>query len=350
MKIVVLAGGLSTERDVSITSGSLVAKALREKGHQVILLDVYTGYEENICDIDALFKENYDFTTETGVFEEIPDLEAVKNARKDKTERFLGRNVAEICSEADITVFALHGDVGENGKLQATFDILGIKYTGSGYLGSALAMDKGLTKSVLVQNKITTPVGEYFTLQDKLSGNVYNWSYFPCVVKPCAGGSSVGITKANNAEEFKVSVEEAFKYDNEIVVEQFVKGREFSIGVIEGRALPPIEIIPKGGFYDYKSKYQAGLTEEICPANITAEEDNILRRSAEACFKALKLEAYGRIDFILDKKGDAYCIEANTLPGMTPTSLLPQEVAAEGVSYGELCEKIIEVSLKKYNK
>lgn len=348
MKIVVLAGGLSTERDVSISSGSLVAKALRERGHKVILLDVFMGYEEDICDIDALFKENYDFTKNTGVKEEIPDLEAVKKARKDKSNRFLGRNVAEICTEADITFFALHGDVGENGKLQATFDVLGIKYTGSGYLGSALAMDKGLTKSVLKQNRIRTPEGNYYNIEDEKSGSIYNWNHFPCVVKPCSGGSSVGITKADNADEFKESVKEAFKFEKEIVVEQFVKGREFSVGVLEGKALPPIEIIPKSGFYDYKSKYQAGLTEEICPADIDEETDRKLRNSAQECFKALKLQSYGRIDFLIDEKGDAYCLEANTLPGMTPTSLLPQEANVDGLSYGELCEKIIEISLKKY--
>ena len=142
MKIVVLAGGLSTERDVSIASGALVAKALRERGHKVVLLDVFRGYEEDICDVDALFRENYDFTKKSAVSEEIPDLEQVKSSRKDKTDRFLGRNVAEICTEADITFLALHGDVGENGKLQATLDLLGIKYTGSGYLGSALADKK----------------------------------------------------------------------------------------------------------------------------------------------------------------------------------------------------------------
>lgn len=349
MKIVVLAGGLSTERDVSISSGSLVAKALRERGHKVVLLDVFMGYEEDICDIDALFKENYDFTENTGVKEEIPDLEAIKNSRKDKTNRLLGRNVAEICTEADITFLALHGDMGENGKLQATFDVLGIKYTGSGYLGSALAMDKGLTKSVLIQNKIKTPAGDYYNLEDEKNGNIYNWNHFPCVVKPCSGGSSVGITKANNAEDFKESVKESFKFEQEVVVEQFIKGREFSVGVIEGKALPPIEIIPKSGFYDYKSKYQSGLTVEICPADIDKETDKKLRSAAEECFKVLKLQAYGRIDFLVDEKGDAYCLEANTLPGMTPTSLLPQEANVVGLNYGELCEKIIEISLKKYN-
>ncbi len=350
MKIVVLAGGLSTERDVSIASGSLIAKALRERGHKVVLLDVFLGYEEDICDVDGLFRENYDFTKLKAVSEEIPDLAAVKELRRDKTERFLGRNVAEICAEADITFFALHGDAGENGKLQATFDLLGIKYTGSGYLGSALAMDKGLTKSVLKQNNIPTPDGRLFTLEDKTAGKISDWDVFPCVVKPCAGGSSVGITIVKKKDELEAAVDEAFKYETQIVIEQFVKGREFSVGVIEGKALPPIEIVPKTGFYDYKAKYQAGLAIDVCPADIDSRTDKNLKSSAEECFKALKLEAYGRIDFLLDDSGTAYCLEANSLPGMTPTSLLPQEAKVQGLDYGELCEKIIEVSLNKYGE
>lgn len=346
MRIVVLAGGLSTERDVSISSGIKVASALREKGNEVVLLDVFMGYEENFCDIDALFKHNYSFTDSLGVGTEIPDIKTVKENRLDKSSKFIGMNVIEICAEADITYLALHGGEGENGQIQATLDLFGIKYTGSGYLGSALAMNKALTKSVLIQNRVTTPAGRVY----KSAQDAEDWSYYPCVVKPCSGGSSVGITKAENRAEYLESVKEAFKYEKEIVVEQFIEGREFSVGVIGGRALPPIEIIPKAGFYDYVAKYQAGATDEICPADITASEDDVLRKAAEAAFKALNLQSYARIDFILDKvSGEAYCLEANSLPGMTPTSLLPQEAAAEGIDYPSLCEKIIEVSLEKYN-
>lgn len=346
MRIVVLAGGLSTERDVSISSGILVADALRKKGHEVVLLDVFTGYEENICDIDALFKQNYSFTDEFKVSETISDINEVKENRLDKSDRFIGTNVIEICHEADITFLALHGGEGENGQLQAAFDLLGIKYTGSGYFGSALAMNKGLTKSVFIQNKISTPAGEIF----KSFEDAQSWSIFPCVVKPCTGGSSVGIAKAENKDEFIEAVKDAFKYENEVVVEQFVKGREFSVGVIGDKALPPIEIIPKSGFYDYASKYQAGATIEICPADIDIDTDIKLRNSAVEAFNALHLDSYARVDFLLDENGQTYCLEANTLPGMTPTSLLPQEAAVEGLDYADLCEKIIEISLAKYNK
>ena len=345
MGIVVLAGGLSTERDVSISSGILVAKALREKGHDVVLLDVFSGYEENICDIDALFKKNYSFADDAKVGETICDISEVKENRLDKSDRFIGTNVIEICTEADITFLALHGGEGENGQIQAALDLLGIKYTGSGYLGSALAMNKGLTKSVFRQNKISTPAGEIFKSVEEAEV----WNIFPCVVKPCSGGSSVGIAKAENKSEFDEAVKDAFRYENEVVVEQFVKGREFSVGVLGGKALPPIEIMPKSGFYDYQSKYQAGATIEVCPAEIDEETDNKLRAAAVDAYNALHLESYARVDFLLDENGKTYCLEANTLPGMTPTSLLPQEAAVEGLGYADLSEKIIEISLEKYN-
>ena len=344
MRIVVLAGGLSTERDVSISSGILVASALREKGHEVVLLDVFTGYEQNICDIDALFKQNYSFTDKVNVGETVSDLSEVKENRLNKSDRFIGTNVIEICTEADITFLALHGGEGENGQLQASLDLLGIKYTGTGYLGSALAMNKGLTKSVFVQNKINTPAGEIF----KSIEEAKSWSIFPCVVKPCSGGSSVGIAKAENEEEFIAAVKDAFRYENEIVVEQFVKGREFSVVILGGKALPPIEIIPMSGFYDYAAKYQAGATDEICPADIDEQTDKKLRESAVAAYNSLHLDSYARVDFLVDENGEPFCLEANTLPGMTPTSLLPQEAAVEGMNYADLCEKIIEISLAKY--
>ena len=173
MRIVVLAGGLSTERDVSISSGLLVASALREKGHQVVLLDVFTGYEKDILDVDELFEQNYSFTDGIKVGETISDIDEIKENRRDKSDRYLGENVVDICSFADITFLALHGGEGENGQIQAAFDLLGIRYTGSGYLGSALAMNKGLTKSVLIQNKVLTPrlrgshEMEYFSLRCK---------------------------------------------------------------------------------------------------------------------------------------------------------------------------------------
>lgn len=345
MRIVVLAGGISTERDVSISSGSRVYSALKEKGHEVVLLDIFTGYEKDIFDVDALFKSNYSFTDGISLGETIADIDEIREARRDKSNRFIGENVIDICSCADVVFLALHGGEGENGQVQAAFDLLGLKYTGSGYLGSALAMNKGLTKSVLKQHKILTPDGEIFKNEEDAQA----WNSFPCVVKPCSGGSSVGITIARDEEEYKQSVKDAFCYgETEIVVEKYVNGREFSVGLLGGRALPPIEIIPNADFYDYKTKYQAGGAVEVCPADITPEEDRVMREAAEVVFDALHLNGYARVDFILTDNCEAYCLEANTLPGMTPTSLIPQEAAAEGISYPDLCEKIIEISLERY--
>ena len=205
-------------------------------------------------------------------------------------------------------------------------------------------MNKGLTKSVFMQKNINTPSGELY----KNEKDALTWNMFPCIVKPCSGGSSVGVSKVENADQYKKAVKEALKYEDEIVVEQFVTGREFSVGLIGGRALPPIEIAPKSGMYDYAAKYQAGATVETCPADIDEETDKKLRDAATEAYEALHLESYARIDFLLDKGGFTYCLEANTLPGMTPTSLLPQEAAVEGISYPDLCEKIIEISLAKY--
>ncbi len=347
MNIVVLAGGLSTERDVSITSGSQVAKALKGKGHKVVLLDVFMGIEEKIDSIENLFEEGYDFTKSiTGVSTEIPDLEKIKAQRKDKSDSIFGENVIDICRYADICFLALHGGVGENGQLQAALDMLGIKYTGAGYLGSAIAMDKGITKSVFLSGNVPTPMSKLFKKNDSLD----NWVDFPCVVKPCSAGSSVGVSIVQSKDDFEQAMIDAFKYEGQVLVEQYIKGREFSIGVLGDKALPIIEIIPKTGFYDYVNKYQAGNTEEICPAVLDEDTTKLLQDEAVHAFDELHLESYARIDFLLDENdGRIYCLEANTLPGMTPMSLLPQEAKADGIDFAELCEKIVELSLLKYN-
>ncbi len=351
MKIVVLAGGLSTERDVSITSGSKVYSALREKGHKAILLDVFMGIEEKIDSIDELFENGYDFTKSiTGVSTQIPDLEQIKAMRKDKSDCIFGENVIEICKAADICFFALHGGMGENGQLQAAFDMLGIKYTGAGYLGSAVAMDKGVTKAVFLHSGVPTPASKLYHKEALVTGELDSWTDFPCVVKPCSAGSSVGVSIVQTKDDFEQAMIDAFKYEGQVLVEQYIKGREFSIGVLGNKALPVIEIIPKSGFYDYVNKYQAGNTEEICPAVLDEATTKLLQDAACHAFNELQLQSYARIDFLLDENdGRIYCLEANTLPGMTPMSLLPQEARADGMEFPELCEKIIELSLEKYN-
>jgi D-alanine-D-alanine ligase len=170
----------------------------------------------------------------------------------------------------------------------------------------------------------------------------------PVVLKPCAGGSSIGVFIAQTQEEYTTAIEKSFCYEDEIVVEPYIKGREFAVGIIDGKALPVIEIIPKTGFFDYANKYQSGATTEICPAPIDDEIATRMQRATELAFRALKLDVYSRADFLLDENGNIFCLEMNTLPGMTATSLLPQEAKAAGIEYGELCELIIKKSLERY--
>lgn len=353
MKIVVLAGGTSTERDVSLITGKMVYKALKENGHQVVLVDVYLG-KKDIC-LDGIFDSDTDWSKEIGMISHMaPNLEDIKKLREDPDKGFFGPNVVELCKLADIVFMGLHGSNGEDGRVQAAFDLLGIKYTGSGYFGAAISMDKGLSKQIFVQNNIPTPKGFVFQKKDFVKepealmqvGNVQE-SHFPLVVKTCCGGSSVGVYIASNQEEYLEAIQNAFSYEDEVVVEQYIKGREFSVGVMNQIALPVIEIAPIQGFYDYKNKYQAGSAVETCPADLPSEISKQMQEIAQDVVKALKIDVYARMDFILDEQNNLFCLEANTLPGMTPTSLLPQEAAAIGMGYTQLCEEIIRLSMNK---
>lgn len=272
------------------------------------------------------------------------NLEEVMKTRKE----FFGPHVLEICQKADIVFLALHGANGEDGKVQSVLDLMGIKYTGCGPLSSGMAMDKGITKMVFEAKGVPTPKG--MTLE-KGECSSYLSDYgmdFPVIVKPCCGGSSVGVCIAHNQQEYGAALMEAFSYENQVVVEQFITGREFSVAVVDGKAYPVIEIAPLEGFYDYKNKYSAGSCVETCPADLSASLTKEMQMYAEKGYEALNLQAYARLDFLMEEDGSMYCLEANTLPGMTPTSLIPQEASVIGMNYPQLCEKLIEVSLKKY--
>lgn len=344
MNIVVLAGGISTERDVSLISGKMIYRAVKKNGHKAILLDVFLGYNGSV---DGIFDRDEDWEAQVkGISETNPDIEAVKALRPDWKKQFFGPNVIALCQAADVVFMALHGENGENGKIQACFDLMGIIYTGTDYVSSALCMDKGLSKDMFAQYGVPTPKGIRIKKGQQDPGTVP----FPCIVKVCCGGSSVGVSIARNSEEYEAAKAESFRYDNEAIVEQYIEGREFSVGVLDGKALPIIEIAPLSGFYDYKNKYQAGSTIETCPADLSPEKTAEMQKYAETAFRALRLKNYARMDFMMGKAGDIYCLEANTLPGMTPTSLLPQEAAAVGISYEQLCEKLIEVSLRERDR
>ncbi|MCM1568505.1 MAG: D-alanine--D-alanine ligase [Roseburia sp.] len=339
MKVVVLAGGTSTERDVSLVSGSMIYKALKRKGHQAILLDVYLGYQG---DVEGVFEQETDWAAQIGAIQERkPDLEEIKALRQDGAKSFFGPQVLALCQKADAVFMALHGANGEDGKIQACFELMGIPYTGTDFVSSAIAMDKGISKDIFRAYGIPTPAG----IRLKSGETEQERVPYPCMVKVCCGGSSVGAYIARNAREYEAAKKEAFTYDKEVVVEQYIEGREFSVAVINGKALPVIEIAPKAGFYDYKNKYQEGSTVETCPALISEEKTREMQAIAEKVFMALRLKGYARMDFMMDSKERLFCLEANTLPGMTPTSLIPQEAAAVGISFEELCEQILQQAL-----
>lgn len=343
MNIVVLCGGISTERIVSINTGSKVCEALRSKGHKAIVLDVYCGYKD--ADVNNPFSDVYDVNKAINKISEFNDkLEDIAKYKKETREGFFGPNVLDICKMSDIVFMALHGENGENGKVQAAFDLHDIRYTGSGALASGMAMDKGITKELFMYNNVPTPNGVRIQRGEPTELDHYNME-LPVVVKPCCGGSSVGVTLAFSMEDYSRGLDEAFKYEDDIVVEEYIKGREFSVGVIAGRALPIIEIVPKEGFYDYTNKYVAGMTVDICPAKIASDITERIQRTAEKAAKVLMLGSYSRIDFLMDDKNDFYVLEANTLPGMTATSLLPQEAAVLGYSFPDLCELLIKESM-----
>ncbi len=345
MKIIVLMGGTSTERMVSISSGEQVCMACRKKGHRAVLLDVFFGTQQPAE--DSFFAEEYDVAFHAEALRK--KTEVLEKTKRERTQ-FFGDHVIELCKMADMVFLALHGENGEDGKVQAAFDLLGISYTGTDYLSSAICMDKGLSRILLTASHVPMAKGLCLKKEEKEKPFEKLSLSFPCIVKPCCGGSSVGVAIASNEEEYKIALQEAFSYEEEVIVEEYIKGREFSVALIHGKALPIIEIAPKQGFYDYKNKYQAGATIETCPANLSKEKTKEMQTYAELAYKVLRLHTYARIDFMMDLKENLYCLEANTLPGMTKTSLLPQEAKAIGMEYEDLCEKIIEISMEKCKK
>lgn len=348
MKIVVLYGGTSTERDVSLVSGKDVYTALKRRGHQVVLVDVYLGVNTQEVDVNTIFDDCDSVDYAEGIApiaENRHSLEDIIEQRENPELGFFGPGVIDICRKSDIVFLALHGMNGEDGRIQATFDLLGIKYTGTDYVSSAIAMDKGLTKDTFMNHGVLTPAGFSLRKGEKITHEVP----YPAVVKASHGGSSIGVYYVDNKEEFENALVEAFKIDDQVVVEQRIYGTEFTDLVMDGQAYPIVKITPLKGTYDYKNKYQAGSTEEICPAPISDELTNCIQQLAIRAYHALRLQVYARMDFIVDESGQVFCLEANTLPGMTPTSLIPQEAAAAGIEYDELCEKLVTLSLKKYD-
>ena len=329
LRIAVLMGGTSSERDVSLASGIRITEALRARGHDVVAVDTVSGMLTPAAEQKLLAG---------GVVKTVPpDTNALirMNAAMQGTLREL--------PQADVLFLALHGGQGEDGTLQALLDLTGVPYTGSGHLASALAMDKDLSKHLF--RAAGVPTADWLMAPVTVE-QVRTTLGFPVIVKPSKQGSTVGLSVVKKTEELQPAIDAAFEHDDEVMVEQFIAGRELTVGVLGGETLPVGEIIAKHEIYDYECKYTPGMAVEEFPAKLSDEETATVQRFAQMAFDALKLRGYARIDFRMAADGTFYCLEANTLPGMTQTSLIPQAAAAAGITFPELCDRIVQLALE----
>lgn len=330
MKITVLLGGASSERDVSMASGLRIAEALRLKGHAVQLVDPAKGA------IDAAAERAL---REYGVKTTPPSLRELQALATLPTLTQLPE-----VAHADVVFLALHGGQGEDGTLQALLDMAKIRYTGSGHLASALAMDKELSKIILRAAGVGTPD---WLMAPASKEAVLAELGLPVIVKPSKEGSSVGLTVVKRIEDLAPAIDEAFRHDDEVMIETFIAGRELTVGMLGDEPLPVGEIIPKHEIYDYECKYTAGMAEEVFPADIPTVVAEDAQRQAKLAFRALKLGGCPRVDFRMAADGSLYCLEVNTLPGMTELSLIPQAAAAVGISFPDFCERIVLLATGK---
>jgi len=332
LRIAVLLGGTSPERDVSIASGLRVMLALREFGHAVTPVDPARGVMTE--------REIHTLLT-AGVQREPPTKALLECLRGGALGPLLG-TLPEV-RDCDVVFNALHGGEGENGTMQALLDSLGVVYTGSGALGSALAMDKDLSKVLFRAAGVGTPD---WMMAPADPAKVVSTLGLPVIVKPSKQGSTVGLTLVKEARAIDAAVALAFEHDDEVMLEEFIPGRELTVGVLGDDALPVGEIFPVNELYDYEAKYTPGMAREVFPAELTGAATTAIQARARAAFRALKLRGYARIDFRMAADGTFLCLEANTNPGLTNLSLLPQAAAAAGISFPDLCDRIVRLAMR----
>ncbi len=353
MKIVVLGGGVSTERHVSLVTGTSVCRALRALGHRAVFADLYMGLEDYDGPLEDAFDAPDGLTGQVAIGKTAPDLEAVKASRRDQGPSRIGKNVLELCRLADCVFLGLHGADGEDGKIQAALDLLGVPYTGSGPLASAMAMDKAVAKRMMEGAGVLTPRWRELSYTEEDIPRLARELPVPCAVKVVNGGSSLGVALPDTREELETALRDLTRFHSRVIVEEKIRGREITQPILDGRYMNAIEIVPpEGTYFDYVAKYQSGAegAQEICPARITEAEREAVGEAALKVHEALGLSVYSRVDFILDREGRPWCLEVNTLPGMTPNSLIPRAAAAEGMSFAQLCEKIVLLSLEERKK
>jgi len=349
LNIVVLAGGLSNERNISLRTGFEVYDLLNnDNKNKVILLDAFMGYGSEEIVIENAFQDPNKYSLEkTDISLEVPDLWAVKKRRKDKSNAYFGPNVLQICKQSDIVFIALHGSNGENGKVQATFELLGIDYTGNDYFSSALSSNKMATKMIMINNGILTPKGYLLRKNDEVIEPMKHDISYPVIVKPNNGGIGLGITVASGKEVFEKAVKEAFRWENEIIVEEYIRGKEFSVGVFDGVVLPIVEILPLNYSDSQLGLYLTGERTNRCPANIPSDLEEEIKETALKIYKALNLNSYAGIDIILKPDDTFYCLEVDSQPkiGMDSNLLLAAQNA--DITFPDFCRKAIELSLLK---
>jgi D-alanine-D-alanine ligase len=325
MKIAVLFGGLSEERQVSIASAAKIIPVLRQSGHDVFSVDTATG-RLSLTDERRLL--------EAGIAPEPPTSCELANIGVQgigiKVDTFDIRN-------ADVVLIALHGGAGEDGRIQALLDLAGVPYTGSNHIASAVAMDKDLSKRLF--RAAGVPTADWL-MSPASAAEVERQLGWPVIVKPNKQGSTIGLTVVRVPGELEDALRKAHRYDDEVMIEAFVAGREFTVGILDGVALAVGEIVVSADVFDYEAKYQVNGARELFPAPIPPEQAAKFQAHALRAHAALKLGSYSRVDFRSDDVGNIYCLEVNSLPGMTATSLLPQAALADGVSFAVLLERI----------
>jgi len=330
MRVAVLTGGATAERLVALASAAQIVAALRGRGHTVHVVDTVSGIvppEEEARLLRAT------------VGAAPPDVAALDAQER----RFLSEELGTlpIVRGADVLFLCLHGGRGEGGTLQALLDVVGVPYTGSGALASALAMDKDLSKQLFRAAGVPVPAWFMAPVRPEDVTSSLGW---PVIVKPSKQGSTIGLTLVKQPGELAPALALAARYDDEVMAEQFIPGRELTVGVLADLPLPVGEIIPRHELFDYECKYTPGLSEEIFPARLEAPVARRIQEYAVTAHRAIKLGGYSRVDFRLSPDGDIFCLEANTLPGMTAMSLLPQAAGAAGITFPELCERICRLA------
>lgn len=326
MKIAVLMGGRSSEREISLRTGQGVAQALRNLGHDVTSVDAADG---------AVLPPGKEEAS-------APKRETVL---KLPVSAMLKGLETPAVANAELVFIALHGTYGEDGTIQAALDLAGKTYTGSGVLASAIAMDKAMSKRVFEREAIPTP--HWVVLEAGVPGRGIDTSLlggYPLIVKPNSEGSTVGLTIVKHPSELDAALEKAGRHDTQILIEQYIEGRELTVAVVGEEAFPIVEIEPKSGFYDYESKYTKGKTEYTCPAELDKELGRHVRELAVECAAVLGCRGVVRVDFRLTEDDEPYVLEVNTVPGMTPTSLVPMAAAAKGISYDQLVGRIVDMA------